>query len=169
MQSIGNSIKGPTTSAIAINSCAGKEVIAIAKASGELRANVVIVKLAYSSYVKLIFSDNNKSIIALVAKNITRGTKITTIESKFVNNSFPSLEKMQKTASDRKSNSNFENRSVTFSFILSFNKFLVNNEIINGITITNINDFRISIGFIMFPLEKRSLNKLAVMQSVKSD
>ena len=41
----GNSINGPTTNAIAINSLFGKDFIAIASASGELRANVVRVKL----------------------------------------------------------------------------------------------------------------------------
>jgi hypothetical protein len=43
---IGNSTKGPITRAIAINSLFGNELIAIARASGELRANVVKVKLA---------------------------------------------------------------------------------------------------------------------------
>lgn len=46
--STGNSIKGPIINPIAINACPGKEFIAIASANGELRANVVIVRLAYS-------------------------------------------------------------------------------------------------------------------------
>ena len=49
MYNTGNSIKGPITSAIAINSLWGNEVIAIASANGELRASVVMVRLAYSS------------------------------------------------------------------------------------------------------------------------
>jgi hypothetical protein len=46
--SIGSSISGPITSAIAISSWLGNELIAIAKANGELRASVVMVSLAYS-------------------------------------------------------------------------------------------------------------------------
>lgn len=46
MYSTGSSIKGPITKAIAISSLWGNERIAIANAKGELRANVVMVKLA---------------------------------------------------------------------------------------------------------------------------
>lgn len=46
MYSTGNSIRGPITSAIAISSLCGNELIAIARASGELRASVVNVRLA---------------------------------------------------------------------------------------------------------------------------
>ena len=46
MYNTGNSISGPITNAIAINSLCGNELIAIASANGELRANVVNVKLA---------------------------------------------------------------------------------------------------------------------------
>lgn len=49
--STGSSINGPITSAIEISSWPGKELIAIASARGELRASVVIVRLAYSEYV----------------------------------------------------------------------------------------------------------------------
>ena len=38
MYNTGSSISGPITSAIAMSSCAGNEFIAIASASGELRA-----------------------------------------------------------------------------------------------------------------------------------
>ena len=75
--------------------------MAIAKANGELRANVVIVKLAYSSYVKLIFSDSNKSIITLTMKNRINGMKIVTTEFKLLNSNSPWLAKMQNTASDK--------------------------------------------------------------------
>lgn len=43
---VGNSIKGPITSTMAINSLCGNDVIATASASGLLRARVVMVKLA---------------------------------------------------------------------------------------------------------------------------
>ena len=46
MYSTGSSISGPITSAIAINSLLGNELMAMANANGELRANVVRVKLA---------------------------------------------------------------------------------------------------------------------------
>ena len=46
--STGSSINGPITRAMAISSWPGKDVIAMASASGELRARVVIVRLAYS-------------------------------------------------------------------------------------------------------------------------
>ena len=51
----GSSIKGPITRAIDINSCDGKEFIAIASAKGELRASVVMVRLTYSGYVNNFF------------------------------------------------------------------------------------------------------------------
>ena len=76
----GNSIRGPITSAIAINSRPGKELTAMASANGELRARVVIVRLAYSSYVKLICCDNNKSMIVFVAKNAVNGMNIVKTE-----------------------------------------------------------------------------------------
>ena len=59
--------------------------MAIASASGELRARVVIVRLAYSWYVKLIFSDTSKSIIAFAQKKMINGINIVTIEFKFEN------------------------------------------------------------------------------------
>ena len=74
---------------MAINSWPGKELIAIANASGELRASVVIVKLAYSGYVKFIFSDINKSTMTLTVKNMINGMNIVIIESKFENNNDP--------------------------------------------------------------------------------
>lgn len=46
MYKTGNSIKGPITKVIAINSLFGNEFMAIAKASGEFLASVVKVKLA---------------------------------------------------------------------------------------------------------------------------
>lgn len=49
MYRTGSSINGPITSAMAISSRPGNELIAMASANGELRASVVIVKLAYSS------------------------------------------------------------------------------------------------------------------------
>lgn len=42
----GNSINGPITSPININSLPGNEFTAIASANGEFRAKVVIVRLA---------------------------------------------------------------------------------------------------------------------------
>ena len=87
--STGNSIKGPIISPIAINSCPGKEFIAIASANGELRANVVIVRLAYSGYVKLIFSDNNKSIMTLTPKKMINGINIEIMEFRLSNNMEP--------------------------------------------------------------------------------
>ena len=95
---IGSSINGPITSAIAISSRPGNELIAIARANGELRANVVMVKLAYSSYVKFIFSDNSKSMIVLAAKNIINGMKIVKTESKLLNNNSPLLLNIANTA-----------------------------------------------------------------------
>ncbi len=77
----GNSINGPITRAIAINSWFGNEFIAIASASGELRASVVIVRLAYSEYVKFIFSDSNRSIIVFAIKNIINEKDGNNIES----------------------------------------------------------------------------------------
>lgn len=98
MYKTGNSIKGPITSAIAINSLLGNVLIAIASANGELRASVVIVKLAYSSYVKLICSLNNKSIIVLVIKKAINGINIVKTEFKFSNNVLPWLLNNAKTA-----------------------------------------------------------------------
>jgi len=63
--------------------------MAIARANGEFRAKVVIVRLAYSEYVKLIFSDTNRSIIAFAQKKMINGMKIVTIEFKFENNNSP--------------------------------------------------------------------------------
>lgn len=94
----GSSIKGPITSAIAINSRPGKELIAIASANGELRASVVIVRLAYSSYVKLIFSDNSKSMIVFDMKNMISGINIVKTEFKLSNNNSPLLLNIAKTA-----------------------------------------------------------------------
>ena len=86
---MGNSISGPITSAMAISSRPGKELIAMAKAKGELRASVVIVRLAYSSYVKLICWDNNKSIIVFMAKKTINGMKIVKTVFKLSKRSFP--------------------------------------------------------------------------------
>lgn len=72
-----------------INSCPGNEFIAMASASGELRASVVIVKLAYSEYVKLIFSDNNRSKTVLTMKNRIKGINRTAMEFKLSNNKSP--------------------------------------------------------------------------------
>ena len=94
----GSSINGPITSASAINPRSGNELIAMASANGELRASVVMVKLAYSSYVKLIFSDSNKSIIVFVIKNMINGMNIVKIELKFLNNNSPVLLNIAKTA-----------------------------------------------------------------------
>ena len=98
---MGSSIRGPITSAMDINSCPGKELIAMAKANGEFRANVVIVRLAYSEYVKLIFSDTSKSITVFVMKNMINGTNIFTTESRFANNCPPCDANMQNTARDK--------------------------------------------------------------------
>ena len=97
----GSSINGPITSAIAINSRPGNELIAMASANGELRASVVMVRLAYSSYVKLIFSDSNKSIIVFVIKKIINGMNIVKTEFKFLNNNSPVLLNIAKTANAR--------------------------------------------------------------------
>ena len=72
-----------------ISSWPGNEFMAIASASGELRARVVIVRLAYSEYVKLTFSDTNRSIIAFAQKKMINGINIVTIEFKFENNKSP--------------------------------------------------------------------------------
>ena len=61
----------------------------MASANGELRANVVIVRLAYSEYVKLIFSDSNRSITVLTMKNMINGTNKVAMEFRFSNNSSP--------------------------------------------------------------------------------
>ena len=74
---------------MAISSLPGNEFTAIASANGELRAKVVIVRLAYSSYVKLIFSDNNKSIIVFETKNIINGMNIVKTESRLSNTNSP--------------------------------------------------------------------------------
>ena len=87
---------------MAINSLPGNELIAIARANGELRASVVIVKLAYSSYVKLIFSLNNKSIIVFTIKKIISGINIVKTEFKFLNSKFPSLLNIANTARAKK-------------------------------------------------------------------
>lgn len=89
MYNTGNSINGPITSAIISSSEFGKELIAIASANGEFRASVVMVRLAYSSYVKLIFCDSNRSIIVFVAKNIIRGMNIFKSEFKLSNSISP--------------------------------------------------------------------------------
>lgn len=49
MASTGNSIKGPITKASAISGWSGNAVTAIAKATGEFRAIIVIFKLTESS------------------------------------------------------------------------------------------------------------------------
>ena len=98
----GSSIKGPITRAIDINSCDGKEFIAIASAKGELRASVVMVRLTYSGYVNLIFLDKNKSITVFTAKKIINGMNMIIIEFRFSNNNFPCPAKIQNTASDKK-------------------------------------------------------------------
>ena len=85
----GNSINCPITSEIISSSEFGKELTAIASAKGELRASVVMVRLAYSSYVKLIFSESNRSIIVFVEKNIIRGMNIFKTEFKLFNNINP--------------------------------------------------------------------------------
>ena len=72
-----------------ISSWPGNELIAIARARGELRARVVIVRLAYSEYVKLIFSLKSKSIIMFAVKNIISGMNIVAIEPKFENSNGP--------------------------------------------------------------------------------
>ena len=94
----GSSINGPITSAMAISSRPGNEFIAIARANGELRASVVIVRLAYSSYVKLIFSDNSKSMMVFAVKNMISGMNIVKTEFKLSNNSSPVLLNIAKTA-----------------------------------------------------------------------
>lgn len=48
MYNTGSSINGPIISAIDINLLLENEFIAIARANGELRASVVMVRLAYS-------------------------------------------------------------------------------------------------------------------------
>lgn len=132
----GSSIKGPITSAIDISSCPGKEFIAMANANGEFLANVVMVRLAYSEYVKLIFSDNNKSIIVFIMKNMINGMKISSTESKFTNNCFPWLANMQNTASDKNHISNDEKRFTALSVKSGFKSNFVTVARINGITIT---------------------------------
>lgn len=134
--STGNSINGPITSAIDINSCPGNEFIAMASANGELRAKVVIVKLAYSAYVKLIFSDNNKSIIVFTMKNMINGMNIVTIEFKFSNRSSPWLAKIQNTARDKNQICKSVINSVAFSFKLSFSINFVIWAATNGIMMT---------------------------------
>ena len=89
MYSTGSSIKGPITNAMAISSWPGKELIAMASASGEFRASVVIVRLAYSGYVKLIFSDTKRSMMTLMLKNMIKGMKIVTTDSMLVKSSSP--------------------------------------------------------------------------------
>lgn len=132
----GNSIKGPITSAMAIKSCPGNELIAMASANGELRASVVIVKLAYSSYVKLICSLNNKSIIVFVAKKIINGMNNIKSEFKLDNNKFPSLLKIAKTAKPKNIILYFEKKFIAVSFKFSLKINLVICAKINGITIT---------------------------------
>lgn len=136
MYRIGNSINGPITSAMDISSCPGKEFIAIANANGELRASVVIVRLAYSAYVKWIFSDKSKSIMAFAPKKIIRGRKIVIIELRLANKSSPWLANMQKTASDKSQICDFENNSVTFSAWVLLIINLVSWDAMKGITIT---------------------------------
>ena len=132
----GNSINGPITRAIAINSWFGDEFIAIASASGELRASVVIVRMAYSEYVKFIFSDSNRSIIVFAIKNIINGMNIEITEFKLSNKRLPWLENIQKTAIDKNQISKDEMVPVTFSFIVSFKRNLVICTPTKGITIT---------------------------------
>lgn len=85
----GNSINGPITKAIEINSCPGNELIAIASANGELRASVVIVRLAYSEYVKFIFSLKSKSMMVFAVKNMINGMNIIITELKLSSKSSP--------------------------------------------------------------------------------
>lgn len=132
---MGNSIRGPITSAIAINSWPGKELIAIARANGELRASVVIVRLAYSAYVKLIFSDINRSIVALTMKNTINGMNIVIIEFKFENSNCPCDANMQKTASAKNQISAELNNFVNL-FKLSLSRNFVICAAMNGRTIT---------------------------------
>ena len=133
---VGSSINGPITNAIDISSCPGKELIAIARANGEFRARVVMVRLAYSEYVKLIFSDIIRLMVILTTKKTINGTNIITIESTFSNNNFPWLAKMQNTASDKNQISNLENKSFAFLFKFSFNMIFVIAAAMNGMTIT---------------------------------
>ena len=86
---IGSSISGPITRAIEINSCPGNEFIAIARANGEFLASVVMVRLAYSEYVKLIFSEIKRSIIALAVKKMIRGMNIVTTVLRLSRSTFP--------------------------------------------------------------------------------
>lgn len=95
-------MSGAITRAIEISSWPAKEFMAIARANGELRARVVIVRLAYSGYVKLIFSHINKSIMALVAKKIASGINIFTRASRFLNSKSPCDANMQNTARAKK-------------------------------------------------------------------
>ena len=137
---IGNSINGPITNAMEISSCPGNELIAIASAKGELRAKVVMVRLAYSEYVKLIFSHSNKSRMTFVAKKRISGMKIAITEFKFVNSKFPWLEKIQNTASAKKQISKFPNKSTTLLFKFVFNVYFVIWEAMNGIAMTIISE-----------------------------
>lgn len=118
--SIGSSISGPITSAIDISSCPGNDVIAIASANGELRASVVIVRLAYSGYVKLIFSDTSKSIMVLARKNMINGMNIVMIEFRLPNNNSPWLANMQNTAADKNQISSELKMPLAFLFKSSF-------------------------------------------------
>ena len=117
------------------NSWFWNEIIAIANANGEFRANVVIVKLTYSGYVKFIFLDINKSTREFTIKNMINGRNIVIKKFRFSNNSFPWLENMQKTASDK----NQISKSEIIFIALSFNDVLKTNfvicAVINGIMI----------------------------------
>ena len=139
--STGSSIRGPITSAIEISSWPGKEFIAIASARGELRASVVIVRLAYSEYVKLIFSDISKSIIALTAKNMVNGMNIVIIELRLLNNNVPGLANMQNMASVKNHICSELKRLPAFLFKLSFSINLTICAAMNGITIIIISEY----------------------------
>ena len=121
---------------MAISSWPGNEFIAIASANGEFRARVVIVRLAYSEYVKLIFSAKSKSIIVFALKNKINGMNIVITEFRFSSNNLPWLANMQNTASAKNRISKLLNNPIIFSLV----SFLNNNFVIcaktKGITIT---------------------------------
>ena len=137
-----------------LNSLPGNEFIAIASASGELRASVVIVKLAYSLYVKLIFWDTNKSISRVIVKKRINGINITIIVFTFSNNSSPLLANIQKTAKDKNNIWKFENELIILSFILPSSKNFVIWAATNGITITIKSEYASSAYCMLLLLEK---------------
>ena len=112
----------------------------MASANGELRASVVIVRLAYSSYVKWICSLNNKSMRVVAIKKIINGINIVKTEFKCPNNWFPWLLNIANTASAKNTIWYFEKKLV-ISFNLLFKINLVICADKKGITITIINEY----------------------------